>query len=144
MKKKSKRNAQLTQYKKTFTFEMLRDSIIKHRGNMSEVAKAMKISRKTIYNRMEDFPELKDVIAEARDIGVDEAEGLLRKRMLAGDTTAIIFYLKTQGRWRGYIERHDNLNINVDLNKLTDEQLSRLANGEDIRTVIAASSESTT
>lgn len=141
----TKRNNQLTRYKKEFTFDMLRDEIIKHRGNMTEVAKAVKVTRKTIYNRINaEFPELIDVISEARDIGVDEAEGFLRKRMESGDTTAIIFYLKTQGRWRGYIERQDNLNINIDVSKMTDEQLLKLANGEDIRAVLATTSESTT
>lgn len=123
---------------------MLRDAIIKHRGNLSETAKALKISRKTMYNRMTDFPGIEEVVAEARDIGIDEAEGALRKKILAGDTTAIIFFLKTQGRWRGYIERQDNLNINIDVSAMTDEQLLKLANGEDIRAVLATKSESDT
>lgn len=133
-----KRNSHLTQYKKEFTFEILRDAIIKHRGNLTDTAKSLKITRKTLYNRMEEFPDLVEVVIEARDIAVDEAEGWLRKKMQKGDTTAIIFFLKTQGKWRGYVERSDNLNINLNLNDLTNDQLSRIANGEDIRSVLSS------
>lgn len=47
-----------------------------------------------------------------------------------GITTHNCFFLKTQGRKRGYIERAETFNLNVNLDMLTIEQLERLAAGE--------------
>lgn len=138
------RNAQLTQYKKTFTFEDLQKAIIAKRGNLTAVAKSLKISRKTIYNKINEMPELIEVVIEAREICLDNAEQKLQDKIDEGDMTAIIFYLKTQGKRRGYVERQENIDITLDLSKLSDDQLSRLAAGEEIRAVLASESESVT
>lgn len=37
----------------------------------------------------------------------------------AGDVPSMIFYLKTQGRWK---ENHDQPEVNVNINTLTDNQ----------------------
>jgi hypothetical protein len=41
----------------------------------------------------------------ARQSGLDMAEGRLMKKIGDGDTTSILFYLKTQGKDRGYVEK---------------------------------------
>ena len=46
-------------------------------------------------------------MAEARESALDEAESELMKLIRAGNLTAIIFFLKTQGKSRGYSERSD-------------------------------------
>ena len=38
---------------------------------------------------------------------LDFAESTLFQQMKAGNTTATIFFLKTKGRKRGYVEKHD-------------------------------------
>lgn len=52
------------------------------------------------------------------------------------------FYLKTQGRKRGYIERGESFNLNVNLDKLNIEQLERLAAGEHPSLVLGAAADS--
>lgn len=46
----------------------------------------------------------------------------------------MIFWLKCQGKRRGWVERTENFNI--DLSTLTDEQLTELANGKDLASVL--------
>lgn len=83
------------------------DLIIKHHGNLSAVAKAMKISRATIHQYAERFPELKEAIKDARETMTDIAESKLLLAIKRGDAWAVCFYLKTQGKSRGYVERQE-------------------------------------
>lgn len=48
------------------------------------------------------------------------------------------FYLKTQGRKRGYIERGETFNMNIQLDRLSLDQLERLAAGEHPSLVLGA------
>ena len=66
------------------------------------------------------------------------AAAILRRTCAAisrGELTAIIFYLKTQGKRSGYIERHavDLVQISPEVvDKMSDDQLRRLAAGEPL------------
>ena len=56
---------------------------------------------------VERYPDLKDVLVEAREGALDLAESKLIKLIKEGNLTAIIFFLKTQGKHRGYVERQE-------------------------------------
>ncbi len=49
----------------------------------------------------------KNSIDDIREISVDNVESALYKSAIEGNTTAQIFYLKTQGKNRGYVERQE-------------------------------------
>jgi hypothetical protein len=85
------------------TKKHLSEQIIKYSGNLTAVAKAFGKSRTTIYTYVEKH-ELQPVLDEARDTMLDNVESTLYKQALEGNTTAMIFYLKTQGKSRGYVE----------------------------------------
>ncbi len=93
----------------------------KHFGNISKVCEDVEINRSTYYSWMKDDPMFKAEIdsVEPDEILVDYAENALMQRIERGDTTAIIFALKTKGKHRGYIERHEYkqvepIHINID------------------------------
>ena len=84
------------------------EKIVEKRGNLSAVARGFGKSRTWLYNILNDkYPELKDVVEEARDSLIDDAESELQKQMFKGNITALIFFLKTQGKGRGYVERQE-------------------------------------
>ena len=77
-------------------------------GNVSEVCKQMNISRQTFYNYYNNDLEFKEQIDDIKNIALDFVESKLIGKIKEGDIVAILFYLKTQGKKRGYVERVEN------------------------------------
>lgn len=76
-------------------------------GNVSMVARTLNVSRTTLYKYINSHPTVKAALDEAREKMIDNVESNLYSKALAGDTTAMIFFLKTQGKSRGYVERQE-------------------------------------
>lgn len=81
--------------------------VTKYMGNIAAIARHLGVSRGTIHNRMAESATLKTAIVDAREAMIDNAESVLYDQALKGNTTALIFFLKTQGRGRGYVERQE-------------------------------------
>lgn len=84
------------------------------------------VSRATHYLWMQNDPEYFNEVNSIADTAVDYVEGRLLDNIKHGDTTAAIFYLKTKGKHRGYIERSEitgaeggaiNVNMTVEVVK---------------------------
>jgi len=63
---------------------------------------------------------------------LDNAESMLYTKVLAGSTPELLFFLKTQGKRRGYVEKQQvehsgGLEISRKLETLSDEELEQLA-----------------
>lgn len=86
--------------------EVLHEIIIKSYGNLTTVSKSFDASRTTVMKWIDDY-ELRDVVQQGRDHLLDVAEDMLAKKIKDGDTATLIFFLKTQGKKRGYIERQE-------------------------------------
>lgn len=73
-------------------------------GNVTAACDGFKISRTTFYEWMKDkdFAKEVDLVHEGTK---DNVETALLKNALEGHVTAQIFYLKTQAKERGYVER---------------------------------------
>ena len=83
------------------------EAIFASSGMISKVADALKIpvfSVKSIFKR---YKLLEAEFVEHRERMLDLAEGILFQKVLEGQRDALLFYLKTQGKERGYIERND-------------------------------------
>jgi len=85
----------------------LQSAIIKSKGFVAQAAIMLGVTSKTVYNALDRWPDLWDTINEQREQLKDMAEGSLLNQIKAGNTTATIFYLKTQAKDRGYVERQE-------------------------------------
>lgn len=77
------------------------------KGNVSLAARKMSTTRSTLYNYLNRYPELKTVLTDARESMIDTAETALHAAAIKGEGWAVCFMLKTIGRNRGYIEKHE-------------------------------------
>jgi len=89
------------------TVEQVEHALKRTAGNVSAAARELGVSRTTVYKKVNASPTLQEILADAREELVDIAESALRREVLAGNITAIIFTLKTQGKSRGYVERQE-------------------------------------
>ena len=89
------------------------DALVKSLGIVTIACKECNISRQTHYNWYNDDPEYKKAVDDISDVALDFAESMLHKQIQDKDTTATIFYLKTKGKKRGYIERSEVDIINI-------------------------------
>ncbi len=89
------------------TAEKIISALQKADGILIDAARLLGVTRQTLYNYMKG----NDVIAEAYDqineSTIDKVEGKLLKAAYQGNVTAQIFYLKTKGKVRGYVERQE-------------------------------------
>lgn len=101
-------------------------------GLLTDAAKASGIGYRTICRYVAEYPTVKEAAQESKETLLDLAESELFKKIKTGDNTMIIFYLKTQGKARGYIERSEisnaeGENIRVE-HHISDEQLEQIIN----------------
>ena len=119
-------------------------------GNKTEVAQSLNVSRRALYNWIEEDSDLKEAIEAQEEANIDFTESKLFSRIegyehpdthisnfqgtvtitditkhYPPDATSIIFYLKTKAKHRGYIERQeltgkDGKDLGVQIYKLPD------------------------
>lgn len=75
--------------------------------NVTTSAQAVKIARDTHYKWLKDDEVYAAKVAELDNVSLDFAEGKLKQAIAKNNIIATIFYLKTKGRCRGYIEKQD-------------------------------------
>ena len=83
------------------------DALIKSLGIVTTAAKIAGIDRSTHYVWLKEDDEYKSAVDSIEDIAIDFAESKLHSQIEKGDTTATIFFLKTKGKKRGYIEKQE-------------------------------------
>jgi hypothetical protein len=87
--------------------EMVIATIAELKGNVSAVARKFKMSRPTLYKYIEAHPSVKAALDSERETMLDNAESALYRAVIDGQAWAVCFFLKTQGKSRGYIERSE-------------------------------------
>ena len=120
--------------KKEQTKKAIKESLIqamqKSMGVVTEACKIAGVGRTTFYKYYNNDPVFQKACDECEYIALDFAESQLYKQIKDGSTTATIFYLKTKGKQRGYVERQQ-IDINKgqpDLSHLSSDDLITLLN----------------
>jgi len=90
-----------------FTAQQMITAIEKANGNLSVAAEYLGCTRKTVYRYVNKFSTVKDALEDSRETSVDFVENKLMKAIKDGNITAMIFFLKTQGKHRGWVERQE-------------------------------------
>lgn len=90
--------------KMALTTEEIATVLAKKSGNITQTAKALKVTRQAIHLRVKDDETLQQIVTDAREAMVDVAESEALKQIKLGNTAMIIYTLKTQGKERGWQE----------------------------------------
>jgi hypothetical protein len=88
------------------TNNKLIEALEKTGGYVSQAAKMLKVTPAAIYHRIDNNPEVKQVWTDIKDMKLDLAESKVIRAINNNEAWAICFYLKCQGKHRGWIERH--------------------------------------
>jgi hypothetical protein len=99
--------------------QALLQALEKSLGIITTACKQVGLNRSTFYDYYNNDQEFKKAVDDLQEVALDFAESKLLNQISKGDTTATIFYLKTKGKNRGYIEKqqiegeltHKNLTV---------------------------------
>lgn len=95
--------ANKTEHSKKALLEALEKSL----GIVTTACKIVGVGRTTYYEWYKNDKEFKKAADELKDVALDFAESQLHKQISDNSTAATIFYLKTKGKKRGYVERQE-------------------------------------
>lgn len=89
------------QQKKKFTKKQL-DMVSKLSAVLSQkqIADFWGVCEKTVIDWCQIYPELRAAISQGKANAIKQVGGKLLTKAKAGDTTCMLFYLKTQAGWR--------------------------------------------
>lgn len=109
------------------------EALEKSLGVVTTACKMIGLSRTTYYEYYNEDKEFREACDSINDVVLDFAESQLHKQIKDGNTSATIFYLKTKGKHRGYIERieQDNMgkqNITINVDKQSDLNIDDFLN----------------
>lgn len=117
-----------TRQKKVAMLETLKKS---YGITVASACEEVGISRKTYYEWLKKDAKFKEAVENMEESVLDLAEASLVKSIQEQNITATIFYLKTKGKNRGYIEQGNIVQVNTTFDELrdkTDEELIEILN----------------
>ena len=105
----------------------LLEALEKSLGIVTTACKIVGCARSTFYKYYKDDQDFKASVDELENLTLDFVESKLHKQIENDNTTATIFYLKTKGKKRGYIERKEvEMTAEVSTSKLSNEARKKI------------------
>jgi hypothetical protein len=83
------------------------EALEKALGVITQACKSVGIHRSTHYDWMQTDDGYRAAVDDIQEVAVDFAESHLHKLIKDGNPAATIFFLKTKGKGRGYVERQE-------------------------------------
>ena len=90
--------------KERFTAEEVAKALEETGGIVTVAAARLGCARQTVSNYIQRYESVAQAREDGRDRSIDIAESMLMQQVRNGNITAIIYFLKTQGRHRGWNE----------------------------------------
>lgn len=87
--------------------ESILKSLEQSLGVVTVACKKADVPRSTFYKWLKEDEDFAEQVKDIENIALDFAESQLHKQISDNSTAATIFYLKTKGKKRGYIERQE-------------------------------------
>ena len=76
-------------------------------GVVTVACKSADVPRSTYYKWLNEDEKFAEAVKDIENIALDFGESQLHKQIGDGSTSATIFFLKTKGKRRGYIEKSE-------------------------------------
>ena len=115
--------------KNGFTAEQMITAIQDSNGILAVAARKLGCTRQTVHNYVNKFATVKAAYHDARENNIDYVEGQLMTAIKNGSVPAIMFFLKTVGKHRGYVERQELAGVKNE--PLVVEYVNDWRNAED-------------
>ncbi len=122
-------SGQITQVKKRngFTAQQCIEAVKDSGGFMTTIANQLGCTRSYVYQLEKKYVTFAQAIEDEHERQKDRTEHKLFEAIEDGNMTGIIFYLKTQAKDRGYIEKIDlNIQMEREFDKIIDHLQQRL------------------
>ena len=105
----------------------LLDALEQSLGIITTACKIVDCNRSTFYKYYNNDQDFKNAVDELENLTLDFVESKLHKQIKDDNTTATIFYLKTKGKKRGYVERREvEMTAEVSTSKLSPEAKKKI------------------
>lgn len=91
------------QQKKKALLEALTQTL----GVVTSACKIVGIDRTMFYKYYNEDPKFAEQVKDIQEVAIDFAESKLYEQIKDSNTTATIFFLKTKGKGRGYVEKQE-------------------------------------
>lgn len=97
-------------------------------GVVTSACKIVGVDRTTFYKYLNEDAKFAQQVKDIQEVAIDFAESKLYEQIKDNNTTATIFYLKTKGKNRGYVEKQEiehsgeikEIVVNVNRNEAKD------------------------
>lgn len=111
-----------------FTDSQIKSALLKCKGLVYLAAKTLGCDQCTIHRRAKKNPKIRAIIEQERGEFLDTAELALLGAVTRGESWAVCFTLKTQGRIRGYVERTELIQRTEEtpLEEMSDVELAKI------------------
>ena len=91
-------------------------ALVENNGSITKACESADIHRMLYYKWLKEDEEFKEKVNSLNELNLDLAEKKLMELIEQNDRAAIIFYLKSKGKSRGYGERAlFDMNVNGDI-----------------------------
>lgn len=112
-------------HKKNTLKQDILKNLEKSRGIITNAIKPLSVSRSTFYKYMREDEDFKERVQEITEAQIDWVEDKFLQKIEKLDTAALIFYLKTKARDRGYQERIETKDVTNEYKNMSQEERQR-------------------